>query len=148
MFLCNLLSVLRKCWGQWWTYIFRSWVFVNPFPILITCVCRSGRVAQSLEWMLLLSQVTDICHPNCASQLLWSLLISQLDFSHSVSIPYGLVVTGVMQALCSPAVQNEILFFLLSAKICRCCVGLGSMRAVEGTILHQQGFCASVQLWV
>lgn len=111
MFLCNLLSVLRKCWGQWWTYIFRSWVFVNPFPILITCVCRSGRVAQSLEWMLLLSQVTDICHPNCASQLLWSLLISQLDFSHSVSIPYGLVVTGVMQALCSPAVQKYFFFF-------------------------------------
>lgn len=46
------------------------------------------------------------------SHLISGLLISELHFSHSISPSCGLLVTGIIQMLCSLAVQNQIFFFL------------------------------------
>lgn len=76
-------------------------------------------------------------------------MISQLDFSHSVSIPYGLVVTGVMQALCSPAVQNEILFFSSVSKNMQmlCWVGQHeSCRGLHITPARLLCFCSALSV--
>lgn len=56
------------------------------------------------------NQIVCYYYYNCVSQLLSSLLISELHFSHSISPSCGLIVTGIIQALCSLAVQNQIFF--------------------------------------
>lgn len=56
------------------------------------------------------NQIVCYYYHNCVSQLISSLLISKLHFSHSVSPLCGLIVTGTTEALCSPAVQNQIFF--------------------------------------
>lgn len=41
---------------------------------------------------------------SCVAPLVSSLLISELHFSHSVSPLFGLIVSGIIKALCSLAV--------------------------------------------
>lgn len=45
-----------------------------------------------------------------STQLISSSWISELQFAHSVSPSFELVVAGIMQALCSLAVQNQVFF--------------------------------------
>lgn len=91
------------------------WLFFNPFTaacispfcMLIELIlgCTSGA-----ELGINAAQTQTIDVHNRVPQLLSSPLISQLHFSHSVSSSYGLIVTGIIQALCSPAVQSAISF--------------------------------------
>lgn len=65
-----------------------------------------------------------------STQLISSSWISELQFAHSVSPSFELVVAGIMQALCSLAVQNQVFFTYFVSRNMQMpnCVGLGNMR--------------------
>lgn len=62
-----------------------------------------------LARMLPQNQIVHYYHSLCVS-LISSSWISELQFAHSISPSCGLIVTGIIQALCSLAVQNQVFF--------------------------------------
>lgn len=93
-----------------WLFFF----FFNPFSA--ACISRFCMLTEvvlgwrSGELGIKGAQTQTIDAHNRVPQLLSSPLISPLHFSRSVSPSCGLIVPGIMQALCSPPVQKEISF--------------------------------------
>lgn len=91
-------------------------VFSVPLllPILVYSVCWqslywSARIMQNLQGCCLKIRLFIITIV-CVSQLISSSWISELQFAHSISPSCGLIVTGIIQGLCSLAVQNQVFF--------------------------------------
>lgn len=103
------LTFLEVILCVWFFYPFTV-VHVSFFCMLTEFVLVSESSVELAMNVASRNQIDCCYYHNCVSQLVSSVLISELYFSHSWSPSCGLIVTGIIQTLCSLAVQNQIFF--------------------------------------